>query len=107
MRSRATADEWALVLNASGIDCRIEQRDGGLTLSVDGADAERATAALSAYTRERRRAPVAIEVSSPRRDGLIAGLVTAISLPLFHVVTTVWLPSRPWMDHGSGAATHI
>lgn len=108
LRNRAAADEWALVLSAVGIDCRIEPRDGGWALSVASVDAEHAAATLSAYSTERAPAPVPVAAPPPvHRGGMIAGLAAAALLLLFHALTTVWLPARQWTTHGSAVATRI
>lgn len=50
--TRATAEEWALVLTSQGIPSRTLQAEGGWVIALAHEDAERAALALSSYVTE-------------------------------------------------------
>ena len=100
------ADEWALVLTASGIPNTVEPDTGGWAVLAPADDAARAHATLAAYDEERRDetkpTPVALE-PYPWMSGVALGLLL---LWLFSV-TGVPGGGSPWFQHGAAVAGRI
>jgi membrane associated rhomboid family serine protease len=105
-RSRARADEWALVLAAEGLHPRITRGPGGFALQVGDEEAERAFAALAAYAYENPNAPPTREAPGRPMD-LTAGLVISCALLVFFSVTGPRDPRVPWFARGSADAERI
>lgn len=103
--AESLADEWHLCLLADGIPHVIEPIDGKLALVVDEHERARADRILDEYDKERRQR--ALEREAPRAPDAPSrlGVVAAIGLVAFHVVT---LPHRDrWLAAGGGAAREI
>ena len=56
-RTRAQAEEWALVLEAEGLSPSLERTSRGFAVSVPSEVAQRAAVALEAYETENRVTP--------------------------------------------------
>jgi membrane associated rhomboid family serine protease len=98
------AEEWALVLAATGIPHRVEASGEGWTLRVAEEDVARARAALEAFdadeaTRARPPAPDD-DRPTPWFLGVVAG---ALLLAAFSVTGTPRTGS-PWFDRGAAVA---
>jgi membrane associated rhomboid family serine protease len=80
---RARADEWALVLAATGIGCTVIFTSGVWEVRVDAHDVGPARLALDAYDRE--QAPVQEETPLPDWGPTQAGIIAGLLLILFHL----------------------
>jgi rhomboid protease GluP len=104
--SREVAEEWALVLNAAGIENRVERTAGGWTLRYAWTDQERAAAELAAFQEENRRDTIPRE--EPQEYGkTYAGFALAACLVLFYLVTGPRNPAVIWFRAGSAVADAI
>jgi rhomboid protease GluP len=74
-RARVDAEQYALVLAAVGINCRLVKLDGGVALSVAPPDAARARQEVASYARENQRQN---RSSHPMR-ALIEGIDSALA----------------------------
>jgi rhomboid protease GluP len=85
---RATAEGWAFVLDALGIANQVQEIEtGGFALWVAGADTARAVAALAAQDRELREESAAAVPRVPDLGPSAAGVVFALAIAVFHLVT--------------------
>jgi membrane associated rhomboid family serine protease len=102
---RRQADDWGLVLAATGIEARIEWSLRGYAVIVSGADAAAAAAHLDAYDAENRPAPP----PAPARDygPTRAALACAVVLAAFFVVTGPRVDGAFWFDSGAADARRI
>lgn len=82
-RTRAGAERHAFVLAAVGIDSYLITAEGGISLCVPAADAERARRELSSYERENRPAAPPHLPTRSLVDGLEAALVYCAVLLFF------------------------
>jgi membrane associated rhomboid family serine protease len=107
--ARTTADgqrarDWALVLSAAGIPCRVDALPGGWVVVVAAADVSRAEEALAAYDTDDK----ASQAEEPIEYGpTIAGLLIAGSLFLFQALTGYRADARPAFLAGEGSAGGI
>lgn len=79
--TRAQADEWALVLAATGIDCVVGPFSGVWRVTVDADDVVRARQALDAYDREQRTPTQhggTLPDWGPTRVGIVAGILLVV-----------------------------
>ena len=102
---RRAVEEWALVLAAAGIAHRVARSTEGWRLVVAAHDAERSVAALDAYDAERRNAAPGEE--APEYGPTYAGLIVAVLLVAFYVVTGPADSDGAWARAGSATAELI
>lgn len=99
------ADEYGLVLTASGIPHQVERDDAWFTLLVFAEDAARAQAALTAYDEETRREPhVRPEEHGPSDVAWTVGIAVALLLLGFFAVTGASAAKSRWFEHGAASA---
>jgi membrane associated rhomboid family serine protease len=99
------ADEYGLVLTASGIAYQVERDDGWFTVLVFPDDVPRAERALAAYDEETRRDPhVAAEQQEPSDVAWTAGIAVGLLLLGFFAVTGASAARSRWFEHGAAAA---
>jgi membrane associated rhomboid family serine protease len=103
--TRPLADEWALVLAAEGLHPRVVRAPGGFALEVSNDEAERAFAALAAYSHENRAAPMPPPAERP--IDLTAGLVISCLLLVCFAISGPRDPRAEWFAHGSADAERI
>lgn len=107
--TRDEADESALVLAAVGLPYEVVRRDdGSYAITVLPEQREAAAAALAAYERDRRSEPEA-SIPAPERGTGMLGVVAAIGLAAFTLVTGVGENMRrpAWFAAGIADATLI
>lgn len=104
--ARGQADEWALVLVAAGIGCRVDVDTGGCALVTAADDAPRAAAAVEAYERE-RRLPTPEATTPPEYGPTYTGIVLAIALLGFYALTGPRDASTVWFARGSATAERV
>jgi membrane associated rhomboid family serine protease len=98
------ARDWALVLSAAGIPCRVDPRPDGWVVVVAAADASRAAEALSGYDAEGE----ASHGDEPLEYGpTIAGALIAGSLFLFQAFTGYRAAGKPAFLAGEGSVGAI
>ncbi len=100
------AQEWSVVLAASGLAFRMEETDAGWALIVPTSDVAGAAGVLRAYDDENRaERPVAAE---PLRyaETWIGSVVAAILVGFF-AITGPWEPGVVWFERGSASAEAI
>jgi membrane associated rhomboid family serine protease len=106
--SRRRADEWAVVLAASGTPHWLRRRLDGWALIVPADDAASALASLAAYDQENSREGLshhdAIESSRPMS---IVGAVVALLLIGFFAITGPRAAHSAWFERGSADATRM
>lgn len=105
-RSESEAEDWSLVLTAAGIPHRIEETPEGFEVRGAPGDAARLERELEAFVRETSTAPGEAEVPIGDRRSH-AGLITAILLVGFYVVTGPRDAARTWFRVGSASAEKI
>jgi len=104
--SAKQAEEYAVVLAASGIPSRLEATDAGWVLMVAARDAVPAVDALAAYDEENRDgAP--IEALLPAYGETWIGALIAALLVGFFAVTGPPERASIWFDQGSASAQQI
>jgi len=106
-RTRAGAEQHALVLAAAGIDCRLIPAERGISLYVAAADAERARRELSSYERENRPAPRPHLPSRPLLEGLDAALAYCAVLLFFFGAERRDMLGLDWSALGAAQAGRI
>ncbi|MFQ5936951.1 MAG: rhomboid family intramembrane serine protease [Acidiferrobacterales bacterium] len=106
-RSRRLANEWALVLEAEGLSPAVWQASEGFVLGVATEQAERASAALSAYDRENVPIAPATDDEPTGSAHLYVALGVSVVLLDFFLVTDVWESALPWFERGSADAARI
>jgi rhomboid protease GluP len=95
---------WSLVLDAEGIAYRVIRRpDGGWSVMVATADAERSLRALSAYEQENPPQPPSA-VQPADRGGRYGGIAMAVLLAVFFVVAPPILMPGSAFDRGAAVA---
>jgi membrane associated rhomboid family serine protease len=106
---RARADEWAVVLAATGIPHRLRHRPDGWALIVAPPDAPAALAALDAYDRETQdeSAEAVTEVVTPAGGAPALGAAVALLLIGFFAVTGPRAGHSVWFARGSAASERI
>jgi rhomboid protease GluP len=106
--SRREADEWAVVLAASGIPHWMRQRLDGWALIVPPDDAGLALQTLAAYDRENARdGGAAGQAAAPAPPATIAGAVVALLLIGFFAITGPRAGASAWFQRGSADAARI
>jgi membrane associated rhomboid family serine protease len=102
------ANDWAFVLEATGIAHRLEPGDAGWTLVVLAPDASRASAEIDAYAEEARGEPEgAVDEPAAHETGWTTGLLVALLLlGSFAVTGTPGAGSR-WFARGAASAGAI
>ena len=99
------ADEWALVLTASGIPYRVEVADAGWALLVPAPEAARAREALNAYDEETRGQPHAtLPEGASLRTAWTIGLAVAALLLGFFAMTGPPVAESTWFERGAAAS---
>jgi membrane associated rhomboid family serine protease len=100
----AQAEEWGLVLTSAGVPSHVQPMAGEWRLLVAEADAGRAGAVLEAYEEEIRPA----KPEPPREYGRTwAGVVVALSLVAFYLVTGPTDADGAFARAGRASAAHI
>jgi len=100
---RAALDEPSLVLAAAGIAHRVARVGVEWHLGVDANDLDRAHGALEAYDRERPRDAV----REPDGGRSYVGVIVAVLLVAFYVVSGPTDPATRWSRAGSASAERI
>jgi membrane associated rhomboid family serine protease len=104
--NRTLAEEWALVLVAEGLSPRVRSGHGGFVLGVPVEEAERATAALTAY--ERENPAEAQEDEGPAGSAHVwVGVGVSLALVAFFFITGAANPAVYWFERGSADAERI
>src|SRR3989475_9198389 len=103
------ADEWAVVLAATGIPHRLRRRPDGWALIVAPLDAHAALDALDGYDRERQdeRADTVAAVATPVAGATALGVAVALLLIGFFAVTGPRTRHSAWFARGSAATDRI
>lgn len=104
--SATSAEEYAVVLAASGTPHRLERTTDGWALVVAAGDAVRASSALAAYDQE-TRAEALVDTSPPAYGKTWIGVLIAALLVGFFVVTGPRQRGVNWFDRGSASAQQI
>ncbi len=106
---RWRADEWAVVLAATGILHRLRHRPDGWALIVGPLDAHAALAALDGYDREKQdaSADTVADVATPVRGATALGAAVALLLIGFFAVTGPRTGHSAWFARGSAATERI
>ncbi len=106
---RGRADEWAVVLTATGIPHRLRHRPDGWALIVAPLDAHAALDALDGYDREKQdeSADTVADVATPVRGATALGAAVALLLIGFFAVTGPRTGHSVWFARGSAAAERI
>ncbi|OLB02157.1 MAG: hypothetical protein AUG87_02755 [Candidatus Rokubacteria bacterium 13_1_20CM_4_70_14] len=106
---RERADEWAVVLAATGIPHRLRRRPDGWALIVAPLDAHAALDALDGYDRERQdeRADTVAAVATPVAGATALGVAVALLLIGFFAVTGPRTRHSAWFARGSAATDRI
>jgi membrane associated rhomboid family serine protease len=103
--SAGEANEWALVLAASGIPYRLEAGDAGWALLVPDPELRRAQRALRAYDRENHPPRHALPLRGlSARAAWAIGLLVGILLLGFFAVTGPPAAGSRWFPRGAAAA---
>ena len=76
-RSKRRCTEFAFVLEAVGIRCAVQPRDGKFALVVHARDAESAREQLRLYRHEHRATPPRFDASLSVHDGLVSASLTS------------------------------
>jgi membrane associated rhomboid family serine protease len=108
-RSWREAEQWALVLAAMEIGCRLAAAPGGVVLLVPAEDADEARWHLAAYERENAPRRRVAARSSAMGEGWPAAAVAALILLLFFGAERRQLWSLDWLAAGAaqgGLAGH-
>jgi rhomboid protease GluP len=100
------AEEYAVVLAASGIGHRLEATDAGWALIVAPGDMRRASQALATYDQENRD-DTALDASRRAYGETWIGALIAALLVSFFAVTGPREPGAIWFDRGSASAQQI
>jgi rhomboid protease GluP len=100
------AQEWALVLAASGLEHRLETAPAGWTLLVRTADAARASAMLAEYEAE-RRGRASVESARAASGGQWLGAVVAGLLLGFFAITGARASRSVWFERGAASGGRI
>jgi membrane associated rhomboid family serine protease len=104
--TRKLAEEWTLVLVAEGISSTVDREGDGFALRVPAREEERAAEILDAYALESRRPE--LPPAEPTPSGpLHAGLVAAVALLAFFLVTGPWSEESIWFERGSADSRRI
>lgn len=106
---RWRADEWAVVLAATGIPHRLRHRPDGWALIVAPLDAHAALAALDGYDREKQdeSADTVADVATPVRSATALGAAVALLLIGFFTVTGPRTGHSAWFARGSATTERI
>jgi rhomboid protease GluP len=104
--SATGAEEYAVVLAASGIPHRLARTAAGWAVMVTAGDAMQASRALDAYDEE-NRVDAQVDTSPPVYGATWIGVVIAALLISFFVVTGPRQRGVIWFDRGSASAQQI
>jgi membrane associated rhomboid family serine protease len=105
---RARADEWALVLEASGLEPRVQSDPRGFSVWVAKEDEDRAIAVLLAFERENEGRASAARSDPPLDPLAPLHAITAVTLLLaFFLVTGEREAASAWFARGSADAERI
>lgn len=99
--------EFALVLIAMGIGCRLAKRGDEYRLEVDAADADRARDQIYLYVRENEHPSRVFNPVPKVRDGLTCATLYAVVLLLVDVLQRDRLFSIDWLQAGAAQAAAI
>jgi membrane associated rhomboid family serine protease len=103
--SRSQAEEWSVVLAASGIAFRVQATEAGWALIVAGRDAASATDALRAYDEENREG--AEPGPGPADHDTWIGSPVGALLLAFFAITGPWERGAVWFERGAASAERI
>lgn len=108
-RTSAQADEWALVLIASGIPHDVEHDERGWTVLVPGDDVNRAQAVLAAYDAERGDAPDVVPPPLPdtRPYPWMSGVTVGLLLLAGFALTGSSVSRSRWFERGAAVAGRV
>ena len=101
---RTDAEQYALVLAAAGIDCRLVVHDGAATLSVAPSNADRARQEVASYARENQRQNRPLEPARPLMDGVDGALAYCAFLLFLHGASRRQTFSQDWWSAGAAQA---
>jgi len=104
---RGRADEWAVVLAATGIPHRLRRRPDGWALIVAPLDAPAALDALDGYDREQQDENPLAGVATPVAGSTALGAVVALLLIGFFAITGPRTGHSAWFARGSAASERI
>ena len=106
---RGRADEWAVVLAATGIPHRLRRRPDGWALIVAPLDARAALDALDGYDREKQdeSADTVADVVTPVAGSTALGAAVALLLIGFFAITGRRTGQSVWFARGSAATERI
>jgi len=106
--SRQRADEWAVVLAATGIAHRLRERIDGWAVIVSPADERAALEALDAYDGENAGQDRAADDDTiASRRATVAGIAVALLLIWLFAITGPRADRSPWFERGSADAARI
>ena len=100
----AEAEQYALVLAAVDIGCRLVARGDAILLFVAPADADRARQELASYTTENRPRPRASPPERALAEGLDGTLAYAVILLFLHGASRRHTFGLDWWSAGAGQA---
>jgi rhomboid protease GluP len=102
--ARADAEQYALVLAAAGIDCRLVALDGAVTLSVAPPDAARARQEIASYVRENHRRSRSSPPARALMDGIDGALAYVAVLLFLHGASRRETFAQDWWSAGAAQA---
>ena len=103
-RSKKRCMEFALVLQAVGIRCRVVPRDGKFALTVDAGDADGAREQLRLYRHEHRGWPPRFDPRFGAQDGLVCASLYGVTILLFDIAQRNRAFSLDWWGAGMSHA---
>ncbi len=108
-RTSTQADEWALVLTASGIAHAVAPHDDGWALLVPVEDVVRAQGALAAYDAERAEAAIAVAPPLPdaRPYPWVSGIAVGLLLLGAFGITGPSASRSRWFERGAAVAGRV
>jgi len=103
--ARAEAEQYALVLAAAGIECRVVSLAGAVALSVASPEADRARQEVAAYAREnQQRQSQSLRSVRPLAHGADGALAYAAVLLFLHGASRRETFSLDWWSAGAAQA---
>ena len=105
---RSRADEWALVLEASGLHPVAARTASGWAVLIPDDEAERARAALDTWERENPRSePTPRDADALDRSPIAHALMVAAALAAWFLVTGPRRPGGIWFERGAADAVQV
>lgn len=102
--TRAEAEQYALVLAAAGINCRLVALGDAVTLSVAPADAARARQEIASYARENQQRTLSSPPPRALMDGVDSVLAYAAVLLFLYGASRREAFSQDWWSAGAAQA---